>query len=1330
MVDGRLDGKRGPSLMSELVGDIREDVRSKFFLWLSLCATLIATMLFALPNLAMADGEEDLEKASFYRTSVTASVFFDHYLGDVAEGDTSTDDTNDFSALLAGNAGGLVGYPDSVYGDTPLGSFLSFFSGSSSNASYDTLDTSDPGLVPIKAYVLYGSALRQLGFDETSSGGFGDMSDLLRSILGSVLLVSYWLAASAQFVFNAMLQILQFLNPFAWFFGVDRNSGVLNSALESMRATAGSGDNNPFGSTVLSGITDFFSHTYDVLYEMSTTILIVIWLLIMICGIFLFRNKGNGKTAFSHVKDFFVRVLFVGFAVPICGICYTQVLANFVSMTSPDTVSSANNVVYSSLLDFQSWVESNNLNLPASVGAYSGASGTTPVKIKVDSNSNQIAMDDNEMISSRAMALKINEQNLGTYEKGKFTTGDNWIEGAKDANSLLMRYVANSDYSESAYESYYKGTELSPSSRENFFKGLAATSDMATYDKYGATLFEPGTTIDDDPDANISYMSDGNLTATLSGSVFTYSPEGVSSDQGLSTLAMYNYLHSSFDETSFNVYSSKAVSSGFVREVHKAITTVGPNLLNKMLNIAASAMELLAIGMIGWSYAFAMVVSIMKNGIKMITALPGAFFGSFRFMAKMVTYVAMMIVELVVTVLIFIVIANAITMLNNVINNNVIGAIFGNLANNLQRFMSDGSVDGDHTAMISLFAAVHSDGSSYYHFSTDGAMASPLVMGISAGLSIVLNFYIIRLAMTLRKSLVQSTVEVLGQAVDRAFGVSGAGSSLAKEGADSNPFVRGMAAAALGARALGRGAGAVGSSVAAGARGLGAGTSAAGYFGAGSAAAGLLGASGAKNALGNNDNAGRGSINGGAEDESLNRGGYYGDPGTSSNNVASGDATHSGSGGHIGGVGGSSTTSGRSGASVGGNGASTIGAAGTGAVIGATAANGSGQGGSQGQGASGQHGATGDGANGSGKGGGNTTNVNATTGGNGRKDDEGAAQEIHGAQATRNDHGNLAGGGNGPVDPADNDVLNPQQAEGSVADVPDVPGPRIESSDEASVLNNNGSDDGGTSTVIANGTDASQTESTSEIKDARPSETSGSYGDAAAASDSTIVDNSSKQDAYGAENYSTMSSEQSADAMINSNAQTLSENDMTTKQDMSLDQRSAQTATSIDNHSTQTDGPDATLNQKQAEVFGVASSGVSQDTNKPTPISTRSVNNVPATASNEQSLQAQIASGNAGEKAPTVNVNGQAQQQQQSQQRSVSTTPAPNAMSAASAEQGQSLASEVQRVQQGAAAPAPAKPQVTQTTVVQQVPLKKDDAGVAVSAMHEDHFDPGQVNNR
>lgn len=572
------------------------------------------------------------------------------------------------STVNANSAGCFLGYDDQSVAKGIKGLFTSFISTSSCTYNYSQLCSDSFQHVGegggssfvFSQYCMLGAGLADIGIDKTGTDG---STSLGRSISGWVVLAVYRLAMAVNGFLKIVIDIMQWLNPFQFFSKANEKaaaSGVVIGVDHS-----GLANTNTTVRTLMSPLTEVISELYAKLYDFSSLVLL---LLFVIMVAMLFMNVFMSRQADSRmgiIKKYFFRAGFIVFGIPLLGGTYSVILDKM-SQDIKSGNTAAAKIVASTFVDFESWVMNSSMILPDTV-------------IRVDTDKGHITANAGNSIQDICYAF--NEKATAGLP-ARFTTGSSandvskLIEqiqnetrspagniGSTDAwvISLLQRYQSGKKIYASEYEQawiskfWLKDNDADfNAKREDYVKNFASPQVLLQVDGSERATFwnreiPPGYIRGPvGRDANgtgSSAISGINLNSRNTGSQ-------VSNSLKLPALAVYNYLNSTFNETTVRVFSSEKASSGHIRDYHYSVNLVGKGEQSFVYLLLCITM-LLTYSVLGFVYAFGIIMSNLKRGIRLIVAVPGAMLGSLASVAKVISYTVLMIAELVLNIMLY-----------------------------------------------------------------------------------------------------------------------------------------------------------------------------------------------------------------------------------------------------------------------------------------------------------------------------------------------------------------------------------------------------------------------------------------------------------------------------------------------------------------------------------------------------------------------------------------------------------------------------------------------------------------------------------------------------
>lgn len=708
---------------------------------------LVIILIFSSVITSSADVEVDY---SFYNLSSAASAHMNKVFSPSNDENSSLRLYGQSTSSSTGNAGTYIGYCDSEKtGGIIYGWIMSALSSSSSTYSYKTFADS-AGQNAFYYYTQYGNLLNQLGLDSTAAEGM----DFMRFISGGLMLIAYGLSISVVGIFSIVFSVLKFLNPFNIFVGIPK-------VAEYMGYTS-----NP--NSIFASLFNSVTSWYNAIQNISWAITVPLFFIVLVLSLLLLRTANRG----AKIKKYLIRIAFIAIGVPICAALYTSCLNSMSSMLTNGT-SAPTKVIASTFVDFESWVEHSQLRPPnnAVLSINNGASGRDNLTGGgTVSNSSFTKLRDTCMyINAQSQAISgFTSSHVLGYSAGGSLTYDS-IEntseststsgsGVLDTINILIRYTSNDFYHASDWESRKNQLEHNDA-WEDWFKDMSNGDNWKIDPNDGEFL---ATDIADKLlfDGTLMYNGD-KYTATIG-------------RKGLSTLSMYNYLSTKFTSSSVVVYSNEKSSSGFVRESHHSVNLIGGSGFMSFLYYLNAITLLGAYTVIGWFYAISMCITNLKRGIKSIASIPFALLGSIPAIAKTITYVIMLIVEIIGTFFVYSLVSELLFSINNMI---------------------EGLLSSAFNTASNIFATISLDNT------TATILGGNIVMMliIIAQSIFVIAFTV--MAVKLRKSIVKTLDEFVGNFIDRLFDTNNTALPSQKE-----PGMLGQGAGAV-AAGIGMGAG-------------------------------------------------------------------------------------------------------------------------------------------------------------------------------------------------------------------------------------------------------------------------------------------------------------------------------------------------------------------------------------------------------------------------------------------------------------------------------------------------------------------------------------------
>lgn len=599
------------------------------------------------------------EKYDFYTLSSNVTAYFSDAVKPGVKTGLSKDEGWTTIAQNPSEGGDLVGY-----GDDNISSFTGWLvsktTGASNTIGYDSLkarDANSDGYGGVLAYAQYGSLLSGLGLDSTSTGLDLHLTNVF---FGGIMVMLYLLAGGIDTIFSAVAWILDLLNPFRMFY----------QAVSVSSSSLADGMTDGQGVPVwMQSLSTWVSDWYQVLVNMSWTVLIPLFLVTFVTSAFLWK-KGQ---ALSGLKKLLVRVVFLAFGLPLIGSLYTATLSTMKD-ASAGAGMGATRVVVSTFVDFENWAKNSRLAVPEGAtlawdNFTQAPTGDSVNKLRQTTASiNGIAHPGGEFkdvsslgVSSlgslTAEAAKADESSIGNSAKTYGAT-----------MGVLLRYLTAQRYEASDFETAVKGQlgkdASEPTTAGQYVQQCATTWFNVQVDgstKPDASSGGSCSTVKASDNPILKVGSGTGLHVDSSGK---FSTQGTSSPENkvvlgqqpqganLSPLSMYNYLNTSFDKNALTVYSSSNAVSQATREYHASVNLVGSSGVNWLYWLNAST-TLFCFVVLGLGYALGMLTGAVRNTLRIITAVPFATLGSLAAIAKVLIYTFTMITEIIGTMFIY-----------------------------------------------------------------------------------------------------------------------------------------------------------------------------------------------------------------------------------------------------------------------------------------------------------------------------------------------------------------------------------------------------------------------------------------------------------------------------------------------------------------------------------------------------------------------------------------------------------------------------------------------------------------------------------------------------
>lgn len=678
---------------------------------------LFLCMCMMCPTFVYADKEKDNEvgqidtiELSLYEVQTALTAYVNNVVG-VNGNDKHANNRVESTSSAAneiGNAGAYVGYGDVDAGFSAY--IMSNLTHGVSSSTYDAWenitvgkDGSTSNENEVYMYTRYGRLLADTGLDDTdtmnSSNG--------RWLIGGFLMLLYTLSECIPMMFGFALKLLQVFNPFGFLGDTASWTGYMKSAF-------------PDAPNVLQSVVSFISHLFDIIvHDITWAAAVPILICLMLTNILLLRKKAG-----HEVSNFVKRILFFGVGIPICAGLYTNVVNSMYEITAHATTSSQ--LVVSTVVDFESWVTNSQLGVPeagflasmpkekdTNADIVNGGAASEETLQRLRHTTQAINHANNEQLGEIPLMSALDYEHGmlsgNIWNKDVQTTGTEGSEAFQGLNELttdmktktavlelLWRYTNGSFYRATDFETSYMNRLTTTYRNELGHMGSShgATSNNGTvYEMFDRTNEEKDW-LERKEELNFqiwnppsqdgtgfhmkwttkpwNLFQDGYLMAGSMNPLDTIQFTTSDGENGLSTMSMYNYLSTSFDENSLMVYSNDKSISENSRQQHYSANIVGTGGLR--IALTANMMVILAVlVVVAFVFSLKMAMQNLKRGFQLLTSIPVAMMGAVKAIAQVISYVVAMIMELITSMFLYLIVSDMLVLVAIVVESLVTG---------------------------------------------------------------------------------------------------------------------------------------------------------------------------------------------------------------------------------------------------------------------------------------------------------------------------------------------------------------------------------------------------------------------------------------------------------------------------------------------------------------------------------------------------------------------------------------------------------------------------------------------------------------------------------
>ena len=271
---------------------------------------------------------------------------------------------------------------------------------------------------------------------------------------------------------------------------------------------------------------------------------------------------------------------------------------------------------------------------------------------------------------------------IGSYLAGDFYTASAW---ESNVNSYItanwpkeigtsVATAASSAIEKTVYQMYSDTDDVNDwfnrQQEENaqIFAGTATGTSTLQWVGQDWNIFSNGGNLGVTPvtkySDSVKYKTEASMTNGIN----------PNAEGGLSTITMYNYLSTAFNESNIATYSAQNTTSEYTRLQHYSVNLAGTGVTR--VAFVLNVVVVLGIYVIlGVYYALGMVISVLKHGFSMIMSIPAAMFGVIKSIAQVVAYVVQMVTEILSSCWLYQVIMELVLVFATVVETPVMNAL-------------------------------------------------------------------------------------------------------------------------------------------------------------------------------------------------------------------------------------------------------------------------------------------------------------------------------------------------------------------------------------------------------------------------------------------------------------------------------------------------------------------------------------------------------------------------------------------------------------------------------------------------------------------------------
>lgn len=664
------------------------------------------TILTLNPN----DAPPEPISMSFYDISASLTSYMNRVLSPAADESRSDHTLPEAGETNVGNAGAFLGYGDSDF------EFQAYLTGNLSKTSsvldYAALlgveGSGSSSTNQMYLYARYGRLLNDLGLDKTGTAlSFGSPN----LVQGGLLSILYLLTGSVNLIFTVVLGLLNGLNPFGFFKYASNIAADAKSGMGADHTLL----NSVAGTKVLQTLAVWYDGFYEIGYVVLLFMLVIVvaGILLVPRG---FMNGLSSQSNWDRIKSWLLRAVFLFIGIPILGVSYTSILSHMEETYTNANAAQTKIVgcTFADFKDWaklRRLAPLSNMTLesvPASSQTGGGAAGIASDDSYEDLRKTTAAMNtqvgvisglnlgdtfgytldeymteadrsDGSVFGNVTENVDSFREGLGLlrmYTFGDFYTAANWegdtlgyiskrYRNADDDLDKIGRLQGQDeqdpvDNTGKLYELFdvtnsyedWSGRDVD-GNREIFMPGIPSPALGKGWQDNGINLYSNGRLAVNGASNRVTSGSGHTAVYTsASGANLTGDGRDSHTKVGLSTISLYNYLSTEFDDTQMVIYSNEKAPSAHTKLSHYSVNLIGTGMVSVTYYVSCFAL-LFAVAIVGIYYGLGVLISNVKNGFKLLFQIPAAMLGGVKAIVQIILIVCMMIAEVIGTMLLY-----------------------------------------------------------------------------------------------------------------------------------------------------------------------------------------------------------------------------------------------------------------------------------------------------------------------------------------------------------------------------------------------------------------------------------------------------------------------------------------------------------------------------------------------------------------------------------------------------------------------------------------------------------------------------------------------------